>query len=62
MSNKKKSIDRREAAKKIGKYAALSVGTFAILNPKIAQAFSHSCNGENGNGHQGTHPIKGMWD
>ena len=41
MSNKKKSINRREAAKKIGKYVALTAaGTFLMLNPKKAQAFS----------------------
>jgi len=36
-----KKIDRREATKKLGKYAAMTaVGTFAILNPKTAQAAS----------------------
>lgn len=38
---KKKHITRKEALKQMGKYAALtSVGTFLILNPKKAQAFS----------------------
>ena len=37
----KKHITRKEALKQMGKYAALtSVGTFLILNPKKAQAFS----------------------
>ena len=34
-------ISRKEAIKKMGKYAALTaMGTFMILNPKKAQAFS----------------------
>ena len=34
-------ITRKDAIKKMGKYAALTaVGTFMILNPKIAQAQS----------------------
>ena len=34
-------ITRKEAIKKMGKYAALSaLGTFVILNPKAAQAQS----------------------
>ncbi|MEH6535194.1 MAG: hypothetical protein V7719_02290 [Psychroserpens sp.] len=34
-------ITRKEAIKKMGKYAALTaVGTFLILNPKKAQASS----------------------
>ena len=37
----KKEITRKEAIKKMGKYAALTaVGTFLILNPKQAQAQS----------------------
>jgi len=42
MKKKKKSgISRNEALKKMGKYAALTaIGTFAILNPKKAQASS----------------------
>jgi len=38
---KKIGITRKQAIKKIGKYAALTAaGTFAILNPKKAQAQS----------------------
>ena len=38
---KKTEITRKQAIKKIGKYAALTaIGTFAILNPKKAQASS----------------------
>ena len=34
-------ISRKEAIKKMGKYAALTaMGTFMILSPKKAQAFS----------------------
>ena len=34
-------ITRKEAIKKMGKYAALTAaGTFLILNPKTAQAMS----------------------
>ena len=34
-------ISRKEAIQKMGKYAALTaMGTFMILNPKKAQAFS----------------------
>ena len=34
-----KNITRKEALKKMGRYAALtSLGTFMILNPKKAQA------------------------
>ena len=37
----KKGISRKEAVKKMGKYAALTaIGTFAILIPKKAQANS----------------------
>jgi hypothetical protein len=36
-----KKITRKEALKKMGKYAALTAaGTFLILNPKTAQAQS----------------------
>ncbi len=39
--NNKSAITRKEAIKKMGKYAALTaIGTFAILNPKKAQASS----------------------
>ena len=38
---KKTGITRKQAIKKMGKYAALTAtGTFAILNPKKAQASS----------------------
>jgi hypothetical protein len=43
------SITRKDAIKKMGKYAALTaVGTFMILNPKKAQA-------------QSTPPNPGRW-
>ena len=39
---KKTGITRKQAIKKMGKYAALTaIGTFAILNPKKAQAASN---------------------
>ena len=39
--NNSSDITRKEAIKKMGKYAALTaVGTFMILNPKKAQAQS----------------------
>ncbi len=39
----KEEVSRKEALKKIGKYAALTaIGTFLILNPKKAQAQSPS--------------------
>ena len=39
--DKEKQITRKEALKKIGKYAAITaVGTFMILNPQKAQADS----------------------
>jgi hypothetical protein len=38
---KQEKITRKQALKKMGKYAALTaVGTFLILNPKKAQAAS----------------------
>ena len=38
---KKTGITRKQAIKKMGKYAALTaIGTFTILNPKKAQANS----------------------
>ena len=45
MENKKttykEEISRKDAIKKMGKYAALTaIGSFAILNPKKAQATS----------------------
>ncbi len=40
--NIKEAITRKEAIKRMGKYAALTaIGTFIILNPKKAQATSH---------------------
>lgn len=37
----KDNISRKEAIKKMGKYAALTaVGSFIILNPKLSQAQS----------------------
>lgn len=39
--NDQNHITRKEAIKKMGKYAALTaVGTFIVLNPKQAQASS----------------------
>ena len=44
-------ISRKEAIKKMGKYATLTaMGTFMILSPKKAQAFSPSGPGEFGRG------------
>ena len=50
-------MKRKEAIKKMGKYAGMTaLGTFMILNPKTAQAFSKppcrgkGCNNGNGNG------------
>ncbi len=41
-NNSNNKITRKEALKKIGKYAALTAaGTFLILNPKAAQAQSN---------------------
>lgn len=41
MKNLDKDLTRKDAIKKMGKYAALTAaGTFLILNPKKAQAFS----------------------
>ncbi|WP_323027630.1 hypothetical protein [Gelidibacter japonicus] len=40
-NNSKSEITRKEALKRMGKYAALTaMGTFLILNPKKAQAQS----------------------
>lgn len=40
-NNTSSAINRKDAIKKMGKYAALTaVGTFMILNPKKAQAQS----------------------
>lgn len=41
MKTKKNGITRKEAIKKMGKYAAITaVGTYSILNPLKAQASS----------------------
>ena len=41
MNTNNNQISRKEAIKKMGKYAALTaVGTFIVLNPKQAQASS----------------------
>ncbi|WP_198659397.1 hypothetical protein [Winogradskyella aurantiaca] len=41
MKNQKKGITRKEAIKKMGKYAAITaVGTYTILNPLKAQVTS----------------------
>ena len=41
LDNSASGITRKDAIKKMGKYAALTaVGTFMILNPKKAQAMS----------------------
>ena len=43
LDNSASGITRKDAIKKMGKYAALTaVGTFMILNPKKAQAMSAS--------------------
>ena len=49
IENNPSGITRKDAIKKMGKYAALTaVGTFMILNPKKAQA-------------QSTPPNPGKW-
>ena len=41
VNSKRSVITRKDALKKMGKYAALTaIGTFTILNPKKAQAQS----------------------
>ncbi len=41
LNNSQDQITRKEAIKKMGKYAALTaIGTFIMLNPKKAQASS----------------------
>ena len=41
MKNEIKKIDRKQALKKMGRYAGLTaLGTFMLLNPKKAQAQS----------------------
>jgi hypothetical protein len=57
MTNEQNNIDRREAIKKLGKYAAFTaLGTIIMLTPKQAQA--HSVNGH-GHGNHGTGPHGG---
>ena len=47
-------ITRKDAIKKMGKYAALTaLGTFMILNPKKAQATSASQSPDSGSGDSG---------
>ena len=47
----KENISRKEALKKMGKYAAFTaLGTMIMLSPKMAQAQSPP-HGGNGNGH-----------
>lgn len=68
-------ITRKDAIKKMGKYAALTaLGTFMILNPKKAQAFSASPSpspspspdsggsGGSGGGGSDTPPSPPGWD
>ena len=47
-NNEERDISRKEAIKKMGKYAALTaLGTFIMLNPKKAQAQSPADPGSN---------------
>jgi hypothetical protein len=62
-------ITRKDAIKKMGKYAALTAfGTFMILNPKTAQAQSASPNPGDGSSPGGSDlgddspPSPGGWD
>jgi len=63
-------ITRKDALKKMGKYAALTaLGTFMILNPKKAQAFSASPSpspspdgGGSDSGGSETPPAPGGWN
>ena len=49
MRNKNDQITRKEALKKFSKYTALTaIGTFAILNPQMAQAVSNPDNPNTG--------------
>ena len=56
-------ITRKDALKKMGKYAALTaLGTFMILNPKKAQATSASPSPDSGGGagdESGDPPTRG---
>ena len=62
-------ITRKDAIKKMGKYAALTaLGTFMILNPKKAQASSSSgspspspCGGDSGCSDDDTPPPPPGW-
>ena len=57
MTNEQNNIDRREAIKRLGKYATFTaLGTIIMLTPKQAQA--HSVNGH-GHGNHGTGPHGG---
>jgi len=56
-------ITRKEAIKKMGKYAALSaIGTFIILNPKMAQAQSASPDPGGSDLGDDSPPSPGGWD
>ena len=49
MSKSKKELDRKQAIKRLGKYAAFTaLGTFMLLNPKKAQSQSPPPPGEFG--------------
>ena len=55
-----KNIDRKEALKTLGKYAGITaLGTFLILNPKTAQAFS--CKGRGYNNGNDNNSGNGLW-
>ena len=60
--NPASGITRKDAIKKMGKYAAFSaIGTFLILDPKKAQATSNSSNPGDGSGDD-TPPNPTGWD
>lgn len=43
MKKEKDNISRKQALRKLGRYAGMTaLGTFMILNPKKAQASSHT--------------------
>lgn len=51
-------MNRKEAIKKMGKYAGMTaLGTFTILNPKAAQAASPPRGPGNNNGNGNTNPF-----
>ena len=55
-------ITRKDAIKKMGKYAALTaMGTFMILNPKKAQAQSASPGGSDDSDDSGNPPAPTGW-